>query len=176
MITETTFKIARPFCFDYSRRALLTELAREAGVNHRTARLHVDMLVRLGILEVEEKGRLLYVQPTGRNQFYRFIAAVENYFSFSDRRPEMIKLHERFNGDFCIVFGSFASREETEVSDIDILCDREIEVDDFFHRPQFFLFDSFKEIPDRLFREILKKHVIIKGTDSFIEEVRRRYG
>ena len=176
MLTETTFKIARPFCFDYNRKALLTELAREAGVNHRTARLHVNMLAKLGILKVEEKGKLVYVQPTKTNQFYQFIAAVENYFSFTDRRPEIVKLHERFEGAFCIIFGSFASKEETEVSDIDILCDREIEAGDFFHKPQFFVFNSLREIPDRLFREVLKKHIIIKGTDSFIEEVRRRYG
>lgn len=176
MFTEVTFRIGRSFSSNYDRQALLTELAREAGVNHRTARLHVRELEKLNVLKTEEKGKLVYVRPARTNQFYQFIAAAENYFAFSDGRPEILKLHERFSGKFCIVFGSFASHEETELSDVDVLCDSSVDAEDFLHPAQFFEFSSLRKVPDRLFKEVLKKHIIVKGVDMFIEEVKRRYG
>jgi predicted nucleotidyltransferase len=174
--TETSLEVGTLFCDDYSKKLLLSEIARKIRKNHRTIRLHVNMLRNLGILGTTKKEKLVYVHPLKGNKFFRYIKMVENYKGLRVDDTEVDRILRRFNGRFCVIFGSFASGEATDRSDIDVLCDSKFETADFAHNVQFFTFQNLSEVPDPLFLEVAKNHLIIKGSGRFVEEMVKRYG
>ncbi len=176
-VSYLDFEILSLYRDDYNKRLLLTEIAKTLGVNHRTVKLHLGTLEKYKVLNVEKRGKLVYAFPSLKEDFIKFMVMTEIYIFLKDRRQIIKELAKKCKDNkFCIVFGSYASYTESDVSDIDVVVDKTIDTDDLFIEVQQFEYNSLKKIPERLFKEIQKNHIILKGYEEFVDEVMRRYG
>ncbi len=176
-VSHLDFEILSLYRDNYNKKLLLTEIAKALEVNHRSVRLHLSKLEEYKILNVEKRGKLVYAFPSLKEDFVKFMVMTEAYVFLKDERPVIKELAKRCKDNkFCIVFGSYASYTEYDVSDIDIIINKTIDTDDLFIEVQQFEYTSLKKIPERVFKEILKHHIILKGYENFVDEVMRRYG
>ena len=175
-ISMTGIRIVGLFSSDYRKPLMLSEIARLLGINHRTARIHVDSLHEIGVLETETRGRNVFVRPSPGCRFIRAMVAYESLRFVEDDRYQLREVAGKCIGRFCIIFGSFALGNETEFSDIDIITDKAFSAPGILNRPQLFVFKSLKKIPDELFSQIAKAHIVVKGYEEFVDEMVRRYG
>ncbi len=126
------------------------------------------LLAELVFVDVKGRGYLIY--PNLKNTLLKYellqeeAAYTELTFSIY---PELVKRLKRIYGKVVIVFGSYAEHNADELSDIDVLT---IEGEGDFNLS---LVEFRKMLREKnpTVMSILKKHVIIRGFELFIDEV-----
>jgi len=169
-----------PFLGDYQRSVLLAEMEREIGFSHQALKKYLALLVGKGILTEERKPKnLIYRINRGNAMVLHYIVAAERMAleEFLGRSQMLKRLYEMLSPcagkTNVLVFGSSAKGVVGE--DIDLLAIGKSPPEDVVGRFEktygkkihlIFL----KSLPgnDAFSREVMKKHLIFSGFDSFV--------
>lgn len=178
----TIMNVLEPFLINPKEKIHLSQIAREIKEPHPTIRQHLNILEDKGILKKENKGRLtLYsLNLENRNIIdYLIISEKNKLINISEREPLIKELSYFLNSNLhentkAIIFGS-ASVSIKKASDIDILIIgkfNEKKMNGFSKRINKELHiinvNKLNKISESLKNEIIKKHIIIKGSEELV--------
>jgi len=156
----------------YNAPLTLREVSRISGCSlPKTSRI-ITSLEKRNLINIRVKGRSYLIYPNLENEFLRLellreevsytITMLERY---SNLREEIRKL----DGRIVIIFGSYSVGEADELSDIDLLI-----IDGKNHTGFSLSIEEFRELlrnKNPTILSIIKKHIIVKGFEEFVEEV-----
>ena len=191
-MNTTTLKIISLYLGDYSKKLHLRKIASILDVNHRTISLHLKDLENMKIFKSEYIGKHKEFYLNLDNALTRFyLSASENYIAlellsknfllkkvFSDLSKEISVENS------IILFGSYTKGEEKPESDIDILVIGKLKDKNFVKEIEERYdkkiniktattseFSKAIEKNDFLVVEILKKHIVLRNQDIFVNLV-----
>jgi len=155
-------------------------LARELKTNQTTIARKIKDLYKNNIVDYRQEGRNKIYFLKRSLEAFQFVLIVECYklFRILEKYPYLRKIIQEIKQNpkikLAILFGSHADMSATKESDIDIFIDtakkevkEEIEKLDIKINVKIGKFDK-----DSLLRkEIIKKHVIIKGVEIYYEKI-----
>ncbi|MBI5036824.1 nucleotidyltransferase domain-containing protein [Candidatus Micrarchaeota archaeon] len=98
----------------------LREISRRAGVSPPEAKRELDRLLSLGILKKEDKGNMVLFYPDRRCPFLKELAGL--YLKTDGVFRQLAVALSSLEGvEYAFIYGSFASGEYAEKSDVDVL-------------------------------------------------------
>ena len=177
-ITKTKYSYLEPFLTSREQLHLL-DISRRMGENHATVRKYLNDFEKLGLLKKTNKGRLtMYEVNFDFSLWVDFIAAAEKdklirkciaNLLFREFVSELHKLTSKV----LIIFGS-ASNNFKDAGDVDIISlDKKLSVQEIGKKFDLDIHlhyvSSLKEISKTMKREILKKHLIINGSEEVVK-------
>ncbi len=177
-ITKTRYSYLEPFLTSREQLHLL-DISRKIEENHTTVRKYLNDFEKLGLLKRVNKGRLtMYEINFDFSLWIDFIVVAEKdklirrcieNLLFKELVSELHKLTNKA----LIIFGS-ASDDFKEAGDIDIISldkklsvkaiEKKFDLDIHLH-----YVSSLKKISKTMKREILKKHLIINGSEDIVK-------
>ena len=186
MLHNKYFEIMKEFLKDYNRHIYGRELVKRVSLSQKNIALTLDELEDENILKSVNKGNI-------RNYSLNFLNPIltENllYFEslrkleFLEQNKKLIDFSREIEGDIVCVFGSYAKKKQNKNSDLDLFVVGSIDslkikriAEKYGLDVQIFnvsfkgCIDSIKDKKE-IFTEVLKNHVILKGTESFVKEV-----
>jgi len=159
----------------------LRELARTISEPHATVLRRLNHLRELGILDYKKEGKnniyslkdnLLARQWIYQAENHKLVKLIKNYPELSIILEEIIK---NCKEELIVLFGSYAKFSADKNSDIDIY----IETNNHEIKSKLKNINSKINVKTGLFdlnslliKEIIKNHVIIKGTEKFYEKIK----
>lgn len=177
-ITKTKYSYLEPFLTSRERLHLL-DISRRIGENHATVRKYLNDFEKLGLLKKTNKGRLtMYEVNFDFSLWVDFIVVAEK-----DKLIRMCvenllfkelisELHKLTSGTL-IIFGS-ASDNFKDAKDVDIISldkkltvkeiEKKFDLDIHLH-----YVSSLKDISETMRQEVLKKHLIINGSEEVVK-------
>ena len=173
-------KILKEFSTDYSRRIYGRNVAQKLKVNQKTVSNILNELEGENILKFTQEGKNKYYYL---NEFYPYIKEIiqlieiQRKISFLERYKKLkelfLKLEERIQG-ILIIFGSYASFNATEKSDLDVFVMGKIkDIEDLeeFYNVKINIVNSNKNKfnkKEHIIKEIIKNHIVLKGVEDFV--------
>jgi len=197
-INQTTLKILGLYRSDYRKSMHLRQIARETKVDVKAIQLQLKRLERVNILSSVRKGRNKeYTVSLGNSitKYYLILAetfASINYLTRNFLVKKIVtEIGDRLGGP-TVLFGSFAKREQTKQSDIDLFVmdgkklespSKNIvrEIGDMIGREISVKFGSKREFlkgleeGDPLVKEVVSNHIVLRGVDDFCDLMWRYY-
>lgn len=180
MVNNLTIRILEPFLTRSEEPLHLADISRQLKEPHPTVRLHLNALEKKGILRKSYKGRLTlyslnldnpllleYLVVTEKNKLIR---ACEKHLVLK----ELTHFLRNISGKEMIIFGS-AAQNFIKANDIDLLVTGktdEKKIQEFSERynKQIHLINvkDLKKVTETLKKEIIKKHLVIKGSENVV--------
>ena len=178
---------------NYNSLMNVREIARKLHLNPATSSHLVKELIDFGLIKYSETGRSKILKLNIENvELLDFlsIAEIMKKIRFIERIPfkqffKMLELDEGLN--MIILFGSYARGNNSKNSDLDLFIvsnkgSREplpsyllpIKMHDISMTKEMFLENL--NAGNEVIKEIIKNHIIIKGTDRFLQEIIKSYG
>ena len=159
----------------------LAELSRELRIPHPTLRQWLSSFESEGVLKRETKGRLaLYTLNAENNGILKYLALAEQDKLIQKCRKSLFLNHvvgaaqRQAESGIIIIFGSFAVNPE-KAGDIDVIVTEKKDVPVLKKIAGFankelhgLVIPDLTEISSALKGEIIKKHLILKGTESVL--------
>lgn len=191
-INETQLRIISLFLSYYHRRIHLRKIASLLDKNHRTISLNIEKLQKLNIFNAEYVGRNKEFFLNLENLLTKhFLYLAENYVSVSYLADNFImkEILKDFEenvppGTSIVLFGSRARGDATEKSDVDLFILGKLKhknfIDDVESKTNLKInvktatLDEFSRglrVKDYLALEILKNHVVLRNSNSFVNIV-----
>ena len=151
----------QPFLFTREQLHLL-DISRKLNENHATVRKYLNEFAKEGMLKITQKGRLtLYEINFDFPLIIDYLTIAEKEFLIQKKATKPL-----------IIFGSSVN-EFSKAKDIDIICLENLNLTNLkkkytkeFHVIQV---KNLKQIQETLKQEILKKHIIVNGTEETIK-------
>jgi len=186
-ITENHLRILSLFSSRYNESYYIREIQRILNVSPRTSQLILDDLEKKGVLESRIEGKIRKYKLRNNQIAIDYMIFAEQYKKIcflkdKDFIEEIIAKIIPFIDGIGLIFGSYASGEEREDSDLDIFVAGEY--NDKKIREISKLYDieiSIKKYPikifeneinkDHLLKEILSNHVIFLNAFKFVRTV-----
>lgn len=188
MLNENIFKVLSLFVGNYQKEVYGREAARELGMNQKTV---ANVLLRL------EKDNILKSKKEGRNKVYRLnhanpalmhilsMVEEEKAVRFRERSGlgrDFIEEILKSGSPLVVIFGSYANGTQKKNSDVDILALSPFDTDLSDVQKFYKIKASVKEYTEEEFKdalksgdflitEILRKHVVLVGSDLFVKMV-----
>ncbi len=188
MLNENIFMVLSLFVGDYQNEVYGREAARELSMNQKTV---ANVLLRL------EKENILRSKTEGRNKVYRLnlsnpalmhilsMVEEENAVHFREESGlgrDFVDEILKSKSPLVIIFGSYANGTQKKNSDVDILAlspfDADLSDIQKFYKIKAsvkeYSEEEFKEAlksGDFLITEVLRKHVVLIGSDLFVKMV-----
>ena len=185
LLNENKLKILGEFSSDYSRRIYGRDAAKKLKMNQKTVSNTLNELEKEHILKFKQEGKNKYYYV---NEFYSYLKEVVNLIetqrkiNFLEKYKKLkdlfAKLEQRTEG-ILAVFGSYANFSSNKKSDLDVfIIGKSKNVDDLeeLYNVKINIVRSNKSKFDRnayVIKEIIKNHIILKGTEEFIELIRK---
>jgi len=154
----------------YNAPVTLREASRISKCSISKASRIVKDLERKKLIKILVEGRSYLLYPNLENNLLKFKLLEEEILytlKILEKYPFLLEKLKNIRGKIILIFGSYAAEEADELSDVDILVING-KCNDYFTL-------SFKEFR-RLLKDknqtilsVVKKHVIIKGFEDFIE-------
>ena len=180
ILNNKIVKILEVFSGDYNKRIYGRDVAKKLKMNQKTVSNILNSLEKENILKfsIEGKNKYYYLNRFNPNikeivkliEIQRKIEFLGGYKRF---RELFNKLDERAKG-ILIIFGSYADYSANEKSDLDISIIGNIgnigDLEQLYNIKINIVKISEKDFnkEDTIVREIIKKHIILKGEDEFI--------
>ena len=180
ILNKNLIKILEVFSEDYNKRIYGRDVAKKLKMNQKTVSNILNKLEKENILKfsIEGKNKYYYLNKFNSNikeivkliEIQRKIEFLDRYKKF---RELFDKINERAKGTL-IIFGSYASFSANEKSDLDISIIGKIEdIRDLerLYNIKINIIDISKKDfnkEDTIIKEIIKKHIILKGEEEFI--------
>jgi predicted nucleotidyltransferase len=178
----TIWSYLEPFL--YSREHIhLADVSKRLGKPHSTVRKYLNLLERQGILTKSIKGRLtLYrINPSSPSLVDYLVLAEKERLISKSRRDLVIKelvslLHDSLDeGSKALIFGS-ATGDARKANDIDILVTGKMGFEEnikqfekrFGVKTHLINVKDLKAVSPGLKAEIMKKHLIIQGSEEIV--------
>lgn len=115
-ITPTVMSVLEFFLADPLKEYYEREVARKAGVSRGSAHRILKLLLKLGFLSREEKGRMLIYRLNLKEPVVRQFKILVNIFALREL-VDKLKMHSRR----IVLFGSCAQGVDVRESDVDLL-------------------------------------------------------
>ena len=183
MVKKVTIHNAlEPFLVKPGEKLHLASISRELNQPHPTVRQWLNALEKRGILTKENKGRLTLYYLNLQNPSladYLVIAEKNKMISVCDKNPVLAEITQHNNENSAentkaLIFGS-ASESFTKAQDIDLLIIGRINMKNlktFAKRLNkelhIITVSSLEKISLTLKKEIIKKHLLIRGSEDFV--------
>ena len=188
MLNKNVFKVMSLFVGNYQNEVHGREAARELGMNQKTV---ANVLLRL------EKDNILRSRTMGRNRLYKLNlsnpALMHILSMVEEEKAVLFREESNLGRDFIdalvksgsplvLIFGSYANGTQKKKSDVDILTLSPFHADlsdvQKFYKIKVSVKEytegEFKEAlksGDFLITEVLRKHVVLVGSDLFVKIV-----
>lgn len=178
----TILNVLEPFLFNPDEKLHLAHIAKELKLPRPTVGKHLNFLERKGLLKKEIKGRLtLYSLRMEASNLLDYLTIAEKSRLIKQCEHELV-LRElvRFlqanlgEKNKAAIFGS-AAISAKKANDIDLLVSGKFDkdaLDKFAERYDIQVHlinvDALKDVNDALKKEILKKHLLIKGSEELL--------
>jgi hypothetical protein len=171
----TKWNYLRPFLFNREPLHLL-DISRKINENHTTVRIYLNDFVKEGFLKITQKGRLTLYEIN-----FNFPLVID-YLTIAEKEyliykcnqnkilKELISDIQKISLRPVIIFGSSVN-DFSKADDIDIICLEELnDLNKKYNKEFHFIkISSLYKIKDALKKEILKKHIIVNGTEEVIK-------
>jgi len=182
MVNNLTINILEPFLTKPKEKLHLAQISREMNIPHPTARLWLNKLERQGIIRKEIKGRLTLHSLNLENPDTISHIIIAEKSKLIRKGEESIILRELISdlqqeleeNTNALIFGS-AAEKPGEAEDIDLLIIGKIDEgeikklsDKNNKKIHMINVKSTKNITRTLKEEIIKKHIIIKGSEEIV--------
>ena len=189
MIHNKYFEIMTQYVGDLNKKWHGRGLAKRISLSQKATALALKNLKKENLLKSEKKGNMKnYYINTKNPEIKDTIKIVEIMRKIRFLRKHK-KLREIFGEDKRIVgiFGSYAKEEQTEESDLDVFIIGDQKKEDYDElgnmfdlevRIKYFTETQFKKLlkeKNNLFKEIVQYHILIFGTENFIDTVWSNY-
>ena len=174
------FKILEEFTADYNKRIYGRNVAKKLKMNQKTVSNVLNELEMEHVLRFVKEGKNKYYSL---NEFYPYMMEIihlietQRKINFIEKykkiRNLFSKLEERTEG-MLIIFGSYASFGANEKSDLDVLSIGKIknveDLEDIYNiKINIIKINENKfDKNEHIVKEIIKNHIILKGTENFI--------
>ena len=186
-LTETHLRVLSIFTNGFERDYYIREVQKLLKISPRTAQLILNNLEKRTILESKSRGKIKIYKIKKNIIAKQYLVLAENYkkIRFLEQKPLIKQIIEKimpFVDGVMVVFGSYAKNLEKNNSDLDIFVigshkrqkikevsntyGIKINVKQYGSK----LFEM-KWSEDILVREVLNNHILIKGTDEFIDVI-----
>ena len=156
----------------YNAPLTLREASRISKCSVSKASRIVKELERKNLIKISVKGRSYFLYPNLENTLLKIELLKEEILytaKILEKYPFLLEKVKNAEGKIVLIFGSYASFEATELSDIDILV-----VNGKCKHGFALSLGEFKKLlkgKNQTVLSIIKKHAIIKGFENFIEVV-----
>jgi len=186
-LTETHLRVLSIFTNGFERDYYIREVQKLLKISPRTAQLILNNLEKRTILESKSRGKIKIYKIKKNIIAKQYLVLAENYkkIRFLEQKPLIKQIIEKimpFVDGVMVVFGSYAKNLEKNNSDLDIFVigshkrqkikevsntyGIKINVKQYGSK----LFEM-KWSEDILVREVLNNHILIKGTEQFIDVI-----
>jgi len=179
-------KILTCFFADENRKYYINELARLIDTSQGTCRRELNKLAGIGIFKTLRTGNLLYYSIDKKSLFYKeFRSIIGKTLGIEIRLKNSLKKIEGI--DFAFIFGSYAKRQLTPASDIDLVIvgrikeeklsdtlkkeERIISREINYHIYSKSEFKSKMENKNSFIKNILKNYILILGDDDDFKQL-----
>ena len=188
MLNENIFRVLSLFAGNYRNEVYGRKAARELGMNQKTVS---NVLLRL------ERENILRSKIEGRNRVYRLNlsnpALIHIMSMVEEERAVRFRQESKLGRDFfekilrsksplVVIFGSYANGTQKTNSDVDILALSPFEADLSGIQKFYKIKTSLKEYTEKEFKdalrsadflitEVLRKHVVLVGSDLFVKMI-----
>ena len=181
LLNNKAMKILNEFSSDYNHKIYGREISRKLKMNQKTVSNILNKLEKEDILKFLEEGKNKYYFMNRFNpQIKEIIKLIEMdrkiiFFEKYGKIKDLFnKLEQRTQGIF-IVFGSYASGNATQKSDIDIfvlgkISDTE-DLEQIYNIKINIVKSSKKRFnkEDIFIKEVIRNHIVLKGVEDFVE-------
>ncbi len=179
----TILEVLEPFLSRYKESLYLSDISRQLNMPRPTVRKQLIFLVERGVLKAQEKGRLtLYSLNTENLNIVDHITIAEKWRLIKKCEEALVlkELAYAVQGNFeensrVLIFGSSAD-SFSEADDIDLLVAGKINKavigifsERFNKRAHIVNVAGLNKVSKALKGEIMKKHLIIKGSEDIIK-------
>ncbi len=179
-------KILTCFFADENRKYYINELARLIDTSQGTCRRELNKLAGIGIFKTLRTGNLLYYSIDKKSLFYKeFRSIIGKTLGIEIRLKNSL---EKIEGiDFAFIFGSYAKRQLTPASDIDLVIVgriKEEKLSDTLKKEEKIIsreinyhiyskseFKSKMENKNSFIKNILKNYILILGDDDDFKQL-----
>lgn len=181
ILNMNKFKILGEFSADYNKRIYGRNVAKKLKMNQKTVANILNELEKEHILKFTQEGKNKYYYL---NRFYHYtketIKLIEtqrkvNFLEKYKRLKELFSKLEEKAERTLIIFGSYANFSANEKSDLDVFVIGKIKnVEDLeeLYNIKINIIKINKDKFDKnehIIKEIIKNHIILKGTENFID-------
>lgn len=188
-ITENHLRILVQFTRGFEKEYYIREVQRLIHCSPRTAQLILDDLEKKAVLESKTRGKIRTYKLKKNRIAYDYLIFTEIYkkIAFLSENKVIKEIVEKIVHHIegiGILFGSYVKKKEKKESDIDLFVAGDIDREEIEKIAKLYGKDiQIKNYPlslfkkeikhDVLIKEVLKDHVIIKGSEEVIELVMR---
>lgn len=185
LLNKNKLKILREFASDYSKRIYGRDVAKRLKMNQKTVSNTLNELEKEHVLKFKQEGKNKYYYL---NEFYPYLKEIINLLetqrkiNFLERYKKLkdlfVKLEKRTEG-ILVIFGSYANFSSNEKSDLDVFVigkSKSVEDLEELYNIKINIVRLNKSKFDKneyIIQEIIKNHIILKGTEEFIELIKR---
>ncbi len=175
----TIYSALEPFLIKPREKLHLADISREINQPHPTVRQWLNYFEEKGVLNKEKKGRLtLYSLNLGNPNIFDYLVIAEKnkLIKKNEKWPVLAELVSYINNlnINAAIFGS-AADSFNSANDIDILVVGKFDVKELkkFSKKlnkelHIINVNSFEKISNSLRIEVIKKHLLIKGSENFV--------
>ena len=184
-ITENYFKILALFTGGFNKEYYIREVNTILKISPDTARLILGDLERRNVLESKIRGKIKVYKIKKSNLAKVYLILTENYkrIKFFEKHfqiQEIITKISPFIIGLALIFGSYAKGKEKKDSDLDIFIvgnydEKQIDNISEIYGAEIniknYSVKTFQNnlTKDILIKEVLDNHIVIKGTEEFIQ-------
>jgi predicted nucleotidyltransferase len=174
-------EILNEFLGDYSKKIYGRDIAKRLKMNQKTASNILNRLEKENILKFKTEGKnKYYFLNTLTSHIKEIIAMIEikrkiDFLEKNENIKDLFTKIEQKSKGMIIVFGSYAKGKSSKDSDLDLFSIGEIkqvhDLEDLYNI-KINIIKSSKEKFNKqepIIKEIINNHVILKGTEEFIE-------
>jgi len=159
----------------------LRAIAKQLGESHSTVLRKLERLVKENVLDnrVEGRNKVFFIRKNLQSRSYVFNAERYKIIKLINEYPELNVIIEdmlrKSEEKLIILFGSYAKFSAKKDSDIDIFVEtrsRKVkeEIESVHSKVKVKIGDF--DLDSLLIKEIVKNHVILKGTEEFYEKIK----
>ena len=178
-LNNKRIEMLQDFINNINLKATASEIAKKRNLNQKSTSLFFKELEKQTILKSLTQGKnKLYFLNKESKLLIHFISIIENLITieFYKKHTKIKYLAEKILpkiNDTAIIFGSYTKNKQKTNSDIDLLIvgdyDKSIEKDAELFNLTLDIKHYNKLRKDTLIEEVKKNHVILKGTETFIQ-------
>ena len=159
----------------------LRGIAKQLDESHSTVARRLDKLVKGDVVDFKQEGRnkVFFIRKTIQAKNYVFNAERHKLIKLLKKYPELgiiiDDLLKKTKKSIVVLFGSYAKFSAKPQSDIDIYVqsmDRKVKVELESTNSKVKVKIGYFDLDSDLVKEIIKNHVILKGTEEFYEKAR----
>lgn len=188
LLNDIRIAVIDEFLGNYDIEITGSDIAKKKKLNQKSAANALRELEREGFLKsrIEGKNRLYFLNLEDKENIINFISALEHIKTIRFYKKNTIIKEFVSKADACFdgiaaIFGSYAKGLQKEGSDLDIfvagkcnngkaeeiaaLYNIELSIKKYPHR----IFQKGLITKDPLIEEIIKSHIIVKNTESFVK-------